>query len=207
MEEKQCCKNKFDIESHNEIESKKCCSNNQINSNNIVINNESDCYKKIKLFYPLLLSFSYVIFGAIISEYPFNSFNWKHFFQMFMGLLLLLFSYVKLLNPHGFVNTFKKYDIITKKFNLYGYIYPLIEATLGIFYIINFIPTVTNSIIIALLTFNLIQVIIVIIKKEDLECACMGSLGFKLPLTYVTITEDLIMIIMAIIMIIFSYTT
>ena len=158
---------------------------------------------KIMVFYPLILSFSYVIGGAIISEYPYNNFDWKHFFRIFMGLLLLLFSYVKLLNPRGFVNTFKKYDIVTYKFKLYGYAYPLIEATLGVFYIINYQPIITNSIIIGLLSINLIQVIIALFQKKELECACMGSLGFNLPLSYVTITEDIIMIIMAAVMLIF----
>ena len=219
METKQCCKNKIPtiLETSADTHTNTCLeisvgtdTGSSDNVNKIVTVLEthtnsklSACINKIMVFYPLILSFSYIIGGAIISEYPYNNFDWKHFSRIFMGLLLLLFSYVKLLNPRGFVNTFKKYDIVTYKCELYGYAYPLIEATLGVFYIINYKPIIINSIIIGLLSINLIQVIIALFQKKKLECACMGSLGFNLPLSYVTITEDIIMIIMAAVMLIF----
>ena len=185
------------------MEIKECCKKTSTLESQLQIDVKQLHIKKIKTFYPLFLTFSYVIGGAIISEYPYNIFSWRHFCRIFMGLLLLLFSYIKLLNPQGFVITFKKYDLFSSKCELYGYSYPLIEATLGIFYIINYAPIIINSIIIGLLSINLIQVIRALHQKKQLECACMGSLGFKLPLSYVTISEDIIMITMAIVMLIF----
>lgn len=100
--------------------------------------------------------------------------------------MLITFSYLKLLNPSEF----------KKSFSNYGYLYPLIELTLGILYIIE---VLINSLVIFIFTINLIQVGIVLYHGKKLECACMGSLGFKLPLSWVTILEDIFMILMAII--------
>jgi hypothetical protein len=50
------------------------------------------------------------------------------------------------------------------------------------------------------MSINSIGVYIALQKKETLMCACLGSL-FKLPMTYVTLAEDLIMGLMALIMI------
>jgi hypothetical protein len=187
------------------MEAKKCCNKDVcIVEVQPTIIDKKNCFTKIKIFYPLILSLGYITTGSIITEYPFDSFDRITFCSRFMGLFLILFSYIKLLNPRGFVNTFAKYDIITRKCKIYGYVYPFIEGTLGIFYVINYEPIVTNSVVIGVLSLNLGQVIHAIVNKKELECACMGSLGFKLPLSYVTITEDLIMITMAIIMLTFN---
>ena len=140
---------------------------------------DKNYFTKIKTFYPLILSIGYVTAGSIVTEHPFDSFDGIQFCSRFMGLFLILFSYLKLLNPYGFVNTFMKYDIITRKCKIYGYVYPFIEGTLGVFYMIKYEPIVTNSIVIGLLSFNLGQVIHAIANKKELECACMGSLGFQ----------------------------
>ena len=106
-----------------------------------------------------------------------------------------------MLNLKGFKLSFSKYDLIAYHIPLYGDIYPLIEFTLGLFYCIKVYPIIINSIAILFLTINLVEVCYAILQKKQLECACMGSLGFKLPLSYITITEDLFMIIMACVMI------
>ena len=156
---------------------------------------------KIILFYPLILTFIFVISGALITQYPLDTFNSEHFMYNLMGILLITFSYLKMLNLKGFKLSFSKYDLIAYYVPLYGDIYPLIEFTLGLFYCIKVYPIIINSIAILFLTINLVEVCYAILQKKQLECACMGSLGFKLPLSYITITEDLFMIIMACIMI------
>ena len=60
---------------------------------------------------------------------------------------------------------------------------------------------VINSLTIFFLVINMGQVARALILKKSLECACMGALGFKLPLSYITLSEDLVMIVMAGVMI------
>jgi len=80
---------------------------------------------------------------------------------------------------------------------VYGYVYPLVEYSLGVFYCLHLYPYTVNGLALFFLVVNLAQVMRALFLKKRLECACMGSLGFKLPLSYVTVSEDVVMIGMA----------
>lgn len=198
MTAKPCCKNK-----------NKCHPNNidsftsiEIASDSVPTESTTDetWMDKLIIYYPLLVSFMYVFIGAIIIEYPYDEFDGRNFVRSIMGLMLLVFSYLKMLNPGGFIMSFQKYDYLASKCIYYGYLYPIIEALLGIFYLINIAYVFTNTMIIILFSINLAQVYYALRQGKELECACLGSLGFKLPLSKVTIIEDVTMILMAIIM-------
>ena len=210
MENKTCCKKKTNCCNNESIVNIPILTGNSETMNNMgnseTMNNMGnsetfEIIKQIKLFYPLIITFLFVISGALITQYPIDSFNSEHFMYNLMGILFITFSYLKMLNLKGFKMSFSKYDFIAYHIPIYGYIYPLIEFTLGLFYCIKLYPIIINIITIIFLTINLVEVSYVLIQKTQLECACMGSLGFKLPLSYITITEDLFMILMACIMI------
>ena len=95
-----------------------------------------DALSSCSRFYPLLLTFSLVIGGAFITQFPIgeSSFDTRAFMNNLMGLLLISFSYLKLLNPRGFRTAFSKYDILAFYVPVYGYVYPLVEYSLGVFY-------------------------------------------------------------------------
>ena len=190
MENKKCCKQNKDLECNiQDLE----CNIQDIQENT---DDENNFYK----FYPLILTFIFIIGGAGISQYNYDTWKWNQFMKNLMGIMLITFSYLKLLNLSGFKESFSNYDYLAKYVPIYGYIYPFIELILGILYIIEIFSILINSIVIVIFTFNLIQVGIVIYQGKKLECACMGSLGLKLPLSWVTIIEDIFMIAMSIAM-------
>ena len=183
------------------MENKKCCKQNKDLECNIQdIQEKTDDENNFYKFYPLILTFIFIIGGAGISQYNYDTWKWNQFMKNLMGIMLITFSYLKLLNLSGFKESFSNYDYLAKYVPIYGYIYPFIELILGILYIIEVFSILINSIVIVIFTFNLIQVGIVIYQGKKLECACMGSLGLKLPLSWVTIIEDIFMIAMAIAM-------
>jgi hypothetical protein len=49
----------------------------------------------------------------------------------------MVFGGTKLINVSGFVASFRQYDVVTKKFPIYGYIYPALEFALGTAYIVD----------------------------------------------------------------------
>lgn len=196
MENKKCCKQNTDLECNIQTIQE----NTDLKCNIQTIQEKTDDENKLYKFYPLILTFIFIIGGAGISQYNFDTWKWNEFMKNLMGIMLITFSYLKLLNPSGFKKSFSNYDYLAKYVPIYGYIYPLIELTLGLLYIIEVFPIIINSLVIVIFTFNLVQIGIVIYQGKKLECACMGSLGLKLPLSWVTILEDLFMIIMAIIM-------
>ena len=113
-----------------------------------------------------------------------------------MGGFFLVFSFFKLLDLKGFAMSYKSYDIPTKIWPTFGFIYPFIELILGILYLKNIAPIATNIFTFLLMSISILGVIISVRKKQTIKCACLGT-GFNLPMSTITIIEDGLMILMA----------
>lgn len=103
---------------------------------------------------------------------------------------------LKLFHPSGFAEGFRKYDLIASKMPIYGYLYPLIELGLGLGYLSLFAPHWIYGVTIVVLGVGAIGVIRALRRGLDLRCACMGTV-LDVPLSTVTLTEDLVMVAMA----------
>lgn len=123
---------------------------------------------------------------------------WMHYF---MGIFLVIFSMLKLFHPADFADGFRMYDIIAKRWNIYAYCYPLIELLLGLAFLSFFLPIITYLITIIILTIGAIGVINGLRQGLDINCPCMGTI-LDVPLSTVTLTEDIGMILMALILLI-----
>lgn len=120
--------------------------------------------------------------------------RWMHYF---MGFFLCTFAMLKLFHPVAFADGFEMYDLLAKRFRGYGYIYPYIELILGLGYLSFLVPEVTYTLTIIVLTFGAIGVLKALNEGLDINCPCMGSV-LDVPLSTVTLTEDLAMAGMAI---------
>ena len=100
----------------------------------------------------------------------------------------------------GFADSYSAYDVLAKKWYGYGFVYPFIELLLGVAYLLQWQPVYTNIATIALMGFSSIGVIQSVLDKRKIKCACLGAV-FNLPMSSVTIIEDLLMVAMAIIVI------
>lgn len=114
----------------------------------------------------------------------------------FMAGFFLVFSFFKLLNLKGFANSYAMYDLLAMKVPAYGFVYPFIELALGIAFLIGFNPSFTNWATIVIMGFSSIGVIQSVLNKKKIQCACLGAV-FNLPMSTVTIIEDLLMVGMA----------
>ncbi|BFD46307.1 MAG: hypothetical protein DMENIID0002_09530 [Rickettsia endosymbiont of Sergentomyia squamirostris] len=150
-----------------------------------------------KVYYPLLL-----IIGFIIIVTTFTSSNSAVFFDSwmntFMASFFIAFSFFKLLDIKGFAKSYSTYDILAIRWQLYAYIYPFLELILGLLYLTKFMPLYTNILTILLMGFSSIGVIKAVMNKKKIQCVCFGTI-FNLPMSTITIVEDLGMIIMALI--------
>ncbi len=145
---------------------------------------------------PLILVFFYILLVALAVEYTHSDFVLHRFMPHFMAGFFLVFSFFKLLDLNGFASSYAMYDLLAKRALSYAYIYPFIELVLGIAYLINFKPLLINAITLIVMLFSSIGVIIAVMSKQKIRCACLGT-GFNLPMTTVTIIEDLLMAAMA----------
>jgi len=149
-----------------------------------------------KNYVPLIV----LILGAFIGAYAFSlrfhEFSWKAFLMLFMGLFFLELSLLKFFDITGFVQGFSLYDVPTQHFPLYGYIYPFIELGLGFLYLAAWIPILTNILTMLIMGIGAFGVIGALAKDKHISCACMGTV-IKVPLTTVSLIENLGMGLMA----------
>lgn len=151
-----------------------------------------------KDFLPLILIF-FIIIAFTFSRQIIHGWDLHRAMRDFMASFFIIFGGFKLLNLHGFAQAYSMYDIIAQKSIAYAYAYPFIEVGLGFAYLFNIYPMATNIITLVLMIVSSIGVARELRKKKTIVCACLGTV-FKIPMTYVTLAEDLIMAAMALIM-------
>jgi len=145
---------------------------------------------------PILLVFAYLLGASILNEIHNGSFNLMRFMQIFMGGFFLVFSFFKLLDLKGFAYSYMTYDIVAKQWLGWGFIYPFVELLLGLAYMFHFEPSITHIVTIVVMSISSIGVIQSLLNKRKIQCACLGTV-FNLPMSNITLIEDLLMILMA----------
>ena len=146
-------------------------------------------------YIPLILLFA-LSAGVPALNAIFNHSSFDQWMHQFMGVTLITLSYFKLMDLPKFAEAFSTYDPIAMRFFKYGYIYPFFELAAGIgltlalqvksfslFTILFLIPTTAG-------------VISALKAKRKFQCACLGTV-FNLPLTKVTVVENVLMILMS----------
>jgi len=115
-----------------------------------------------------------------------------------MGAFLLFLSSLKLFNLNGFAEGFARYDTLARYSRTYALLYPLIELGLGCFYLSGGFPIITNMMTVLVMSIGSIGVIQIIRSRTSVSCACVGT-GFNLPVGFVTLAENTVMALMALI--------
>jgi len=147
-----------------------------------------ETYKPLLLIVGLLL----LVTGAL----QWDSWNGMEWMRHFMAGFFLVFSFFKLLNVNGFAESYRMYDWVAGVWPTWGYLYPFVELALGMAYLVDFELFATNVITFVLMTLGAGSVIQSNLNKRQIQCACLGDV-FNLPMSFVTIVEDVAMAFMA----------
>ncbi len=127
--------------------------------------------------------------------------HWHEWMSDFMAGFFLVFSFFKLLNLSGFAQAYRGYDLIAAKSAAYAWTYPFIELALGVAYLTRWQPQVTHWATLAVMLVSAAGVLNALRKRQLIECACLGTV-FKLPMSKVTLIEDLSMALMSLAMLV-----
>jgi copper chaperone CopZ len=119
--------------------------------------------------------------------------------RYFMAGFFLVFAFFKLLDIRAFANAYAGYDLLAARWHGWGLVYPFVELALGIAYLANYNPVLTHWVTIIVMGFSALGVIRAVMNKTQIQCACLGTV-FKLPMSTVTIVEDVGMVLMAAVM-------
>ena len=150
---------------------------------------------------PILLIFGYILVITALIQFENGRFDPMEWMRHFMAGFFLVFSFFKLLNLKGFAESYVMYDVIAKRIPAWALIYAFLELSLGIAYLVDFNPVITNGITLLVMSISIIGVLQTVLNKKQIRCACLGAV-FNLPMSTVTIIEDALMIVMSAVMLV-----
>lgn len=123
----------------------------------------------------------------------------ESFMGTFMAGFFLTFSAFKFLNLTGFADAYATYDLLAARSRAYALAYPFIELALGLAYLFHLAPAFTSLVTLTIMAFSSLGVLRALRQKRTIQCACLGT-ALNLPMTTLTLVEDLLMAAMAALM-------
>lgn len=118
--------------------------------------------------------------------------------EWFIAISMCLLGIQKLQDIESFSTMFLNYDLLARKYVRYGYFYPFAETVAGLLMIAGVLTWLSVPLALFIGTVGAVSVFkAVYIDKRELKCACVGG-GNNVPLGFVSLTENLMMITMAI---------
>lgn len=119
-------------------------------------------------------------------------------FEWFIAFSMCALAYLKLRDLESFSTMFLNYDLLAKRWVRYGYIYPFAEGLAGLLMIAGVAMWLSVPVALFIATIGAVSVFkAVYIDKREIKCACVGG-DSNVPLGFVSLTENLMMISMAV---------
>lgn len=118
--------------------------------------------------------------------------------ELFIAISMVLLGLQKLQDVERFATMFLNYDLLAQRWVRYGYIYPFVETGAGLLMMAGILTWLSAPAALIVAGIGAVSVFkAVYIDKRDLKCACVGG-DSKVPLGFVSLTENLMMVGMAI---------
>jgi glutaredoxin len=118
--------------------------------------------------------------------------------EWFIAFAMCLLALQKLKDVDGFATMFLGYDLLAVRWVPYATIYPFAEALAGILMISGGLMWLSIPVALFIGTVGAVSVFkAVYIDKRELKCACVGG-DSNVPLGFVSLTENLMMVGMAV---------
>lgn len=118
--------------------------------------------------------------------------------QWFGGFSMAILALLKLQDIAKFSTMFLNYDLLAKRWVPYGVLYPFAEGLAGVLMVADALDWLSIPIALFIGTVGAVSVFkAVYVDGRELKCACVGG-SSNVPLGFVSLTENLGMIAMAI---------
>lgn len=118
--------------------------------------------------------------------------------EWFIAFAMCVLAIQKLQDVDGFATMFLGYDLLARRWVPYAYVYPFAEALAGVLMIARVLPWVSIPVAGFIGTVGAVSVIYAVyVQKREIKCACVGG-NSKVPLGFVSLTENLMMVAMAV---------
>lgn len=136
----------------------------------------------------LAIAVTWLVKGTLITG---QTLSW------FISISMVLLGLQKLQDLDKFATMFLNYDLLAQKWVRYGYVYPFVETGAGFLMLMGVLTAIAAPLVLVVAGIGAVSVIkAVYIDKRELKCACLGD--SRVPLGFVSLTENLMMVAMAI---------
>jgi hypothetical protein len=117
--------------------------------------------------------------------------------EWFISFSMCVLAILKLQNLETFSSMFLGYDLLARRWVPYAYIYPFAEALAGVLMAAGALRWLSIPTALFIGGIGAVSVFkAVYVDKRELKCACVGG-SSKVPLGFVSLTENLMMVAMA----------
>lgn len=141
----------------------------------------------------MAMAASWAAFGAVLTV---RAGEW------FVAFSMCLLALQKLQDVESFSTMFLNYDLLARRWVRYGYVYPYAEGGAGVLMIAGALTWLAAPVALVIGGIGAVSVFkAVYIDRRDLKCACVGG-GTNVPLGFVSLTENVMMVGMALWMLI-----
>ncbi|ANI76801.1 MULTISPECIES: MauE/DoxX family redox-associated membrane protein [Sphingobium] len=117
--------------------------------------------------------------------------------EHFIAISMMLLAMLKLQDVDRFATMFLNYDLLARRFVPYGRIYPFLELGAGVLMLTGLLNWLSIPVALFIGGIGAASVFkAVYIDKRELKCACVGG-SSNVPLGFVSLTENIMMMAMA----------
>ena len=137
------------------------------------------------------------LMACVISWMVLGNFSSGRTVEWFISISMVLLGLQKLQDVERFATMFLNYDLLAQRWIRYGYVYPFVETGAGLLMMGGVLTWLSAPAALFVASIGAVSVFkAVYIDKRELKCACVGG-DSKVPLGFVSLTENLMMIGMA----------
>jgi glutaredoxin len=126
--------------------------------------------------------------------------------ELFVAFSMCILAFLKLQDVESFSTMFLNYDLLARRVVRYAYVYPFAELLAGVLMVAGALLWLAVPVALFIGTVGAVSVFkAVYIDKRELKCACVGG-GSNVPLGFVSLTENLMMMGMGLWMLRYLFT-
>lgn len=118
--------------------------------------------------------------------------------EWFISFAMVILAMLKLQDVEKFSSMFLGYDLLARRWVPYAYLYPFLEALAGTLMAAHALDWLSIPVALVIGTIGAVSVFYAVyIQKREIKCACVGG-SSNVPLGFVSLTENLAMVGMAV---------
>ena len=154
---------------------------------------DATTYKPVIALFTVALSMAFAVtWVALGPVFTGRTVEW------FISISMVFLGLQKLQDVERFATMFLNYDLLAQQWVRYGYVYPFVETGAGLLMMAGVLTWLSAPAALFVASIGAVSVFkAVYIDKRELKCACVGG-DSKVPLGFVSLTENLMMVCMAI---------